>query len=312
MAKEKTIDAIAKLELQQQQAIKDKIESSQYVVDDIRLQIFAPVTQITHGSIFDTKKRTVQTSWGSCTVYGPTLTQVHRDVLDCIFAVGEINITESGCVVIKFAPVEVLSLYGGEGCEHNHAWLRDKIRDFGRVQIGEKVGKKEVGYQLIWGWGFDKTEKGKYVIAFSQNYIAHMLGSLTLSLDLDGTGRLVAIKSSFVKSLIRHMITQKVGYKIYLDNYLSWAGYETAGEKTKRAKRELVLKHASVLDAWGIQIEGGKKKLMLKYKHAINRPNYQRGCVAMAQTKWSSPLTQKFAKKVITELLHEASDPQHH
>ena len=101
--------------------VVQKFEKTITTANELRTGIFAPIDKISANSktykdfIENSRKRTIETSWGKTIVKGNILTQTHRDLLDCIIAgAKEIKELVGGAIAVYFSTTDVLKSYSGK------------------------------------------------------------------------------------------------------------------------------------------------------------------------------------------------------
>ena len=225
--------------------ILTKFEKTNVSVFELRTGLWAPIDKISSTSLIyknfikNKRSRAIQTSWGRVLVTGNILTQVHRDLIDCIISVAD-NTEEikDGGVAVYFKESNALRKYGNKSTS-NHTWFRSKIREIRNTSI-EIEDKKEQYYafQIIEEDGA-KKETGEFKIVFSAKYRQYIESQLTIGY-LNELDKLLTIDSALLKAIIRFFWTHKDAWRMGIDDLLITVGYPTdSAQAIRTAKREI-------------------------------------------------------------------------
>ena len=122
--------------------VVEKIESSTATITELRIPIFAPVQKLSGNSVTAREFknnggiRIIETSWGKVEIRGrKLLTQVHRDLLDCIYThASKVLPLPTEEVVLIFSQTKILKEYSRNSksvhWENQTKWLKEKIKEF--------------------------------------------------------------------------------------------------------------------------------------------------------------------------------------
>lgn len=241
MAKVKVSSNQSRFELD----ILTKFEKTNVSVSELRTGLWAPIEKISSTSLIyknfikNKRSRAIQTSWGRVLVTGNILTQVHRDLIDCIISVAD-NTEEmkDGGVAVYFKESNALRKYGNKSTS-NHTWLRSKIREIRNTSIEiEDKKEKYYAFQIIEEDGAIK-ETGEFKIVFSAKYRQYIESQLTIGY-LNELDKLLTIDSALLKAIIRFFWTHKDAWRMGIDDLLITVGYPTdSAQAIRTAKREI-------------------------------------------------------------------------
>jgi hypothetical protein len=242
MAKVKVSSNQSRFELD----ILTKFERTNVSVSELRTGLWAPIEKISSTSLIyknfikNKRSRAIQTTWGRVLVTGNILTQVHRDLIDCIIASAETTEeTPDGGVAVYFNESNVLRKYGNKSTS-NHTWLRSKIREIRNTSIEmEDKNKKYYAFQIIEEDGGFPGVYEKWKIIFSAKYRQYIESQLTIGY-LNELDKLLTIDSALMKAIIRFFWTHKDAWRMGIDDLLPTVGYPSdSAQAIRAAKREI-------------------------------------------------------------------------
>lgn len=252
--------------------IVSKLERSNVSVSELRTGLWAPIEKISSTSLIyknfikNKRSRAISTKWGRVLVTGNILTQVHRDLLDCIIAAAD-NIEEiqDGGIAVYFNESSALKRYGNKASS-NHTWLRTKIREIRNtsIEMEDKKGKY-YAFQIIEEDG-GIAETGEYKLVFSAKYRQYIEGQLTIGY-LDELDKLLTIQSALLKSIIRFFWTHKDAWRMPVDDLLLTVGYPQDSAAAIRAAKREIESNILKLEEFGIYsgeeeyFEGNRRKI---------------------------------------------------
>lgn len=268
MAKRKDSPNQSKFELD----IISKMERSNVSVSELRTGLWAPIEKVSSTSLIyknfikNKRSRAISTSWGKVLVTGNILTQVHRDLLDCIFAsANNIEELEGGSVAVFFNETDVLKRYGNTAAS-NHTWLRTKIREIRNTSIEmEDHSKKYYAFQILEDDGAI-PETGEFKIVFSSKYRNYIEGQLTIGY-IDELDKLLTIQSALLRAIVRFFWTHKDASRMEIKALLTTVGYPQDSENAIRTARREIESNIDILEKFGISTleeevtESGRKKI---------------------------------------------------
>lgn len=268
MAKRKENSRQAKFELD----IVKRFESTNASLQELRTGVWAPIEKISSTSLIyknflqNGKQRELQSkTWGRMLVKGNILTQVHRDIVDCIFA-SAINTKEleDGSIAVYFDRADVLRKYGGETFMTNYKWFKQKLDEIHTTAIevfdpGEKRGKS---FSIISAYDYSEKE-GKWGIIFTARYRKFIESGISIGYtnELD---RLLSMKSPLLKAIIRFFWTHDPKWEIEIEELLTTIGYAVESQESlKKAKKE-IRDNVVKLEEFGIVFKETSKKIPSK------------------------------------------------
>jgi hypothetical protein len=249
-----------------------KFERTNVSVSELRTGLWAPIEKVSSTSLIyknfikNKRSRAISTKWGKVLVTGNILTQVHRDLLDCIIASAD-NVEElaDGGVAVFFTESNALKRYGNKSSS-NHTWLRSKIREIRNTSIEmEDKNGKYYAFQIIEEDGGVK-ETGEFKIVFSAKYRQYIEGQLTIGY-LNELDKLLTIESALLKSIVRFFWTHKDAWSMGIDDLLLTVGYPQDSAQALRAAKREIESHIETLGLMGIYageeeyFEGSRRKL---------------------------------------------------
>ena len=204
------------LQMQKQVSIfqKSYLDVFNSTVLENRIGLFKPVMKCTtfnnYPYLFENKYGYVQTNF--------ILNQQHKDILECIFMVGEkFNVTVNGCetgdVVILFTEYEILKMLGLSVT--NYAWLHKKLNEIINTNITIKPNKGDCyTFRIGVNSKYIKTKR-KYCFVVSKEYLNFFNNSLKIDYRIY-IKDIVSIKEPQVRAIIRYLITFE-NLNIYLE-----------------------------------------------------------------------------------------------
>lgn len=235
-----------------------KIEQSTASVTELRVPIFAPVQKLSGNSTTAQafKKnggiRVIETSWGKVEIRGrKLLTQVHRDLLDCIYThSSNINYKEDGDVAILFSQGKILREYSAdksESYETNTKWLREKIEEIRDVTVKFEDGsKRSADFNLIKYLDYDE-EASSYCITLDKRYLRFYEQELSIGYKRE-LPKLLKVDSALVRAIVRWFFTHKEASKYKLLTVFEALGFPIDSPKTLQvSKREMKLRREELL-----------------------------------------------------------------
>jgi len=239
--------------------VVDKIEQSTGTITELRIPIFAPVLKLSGNSVTaqEFKKnggvRTIKTSWGRVEIRGrKLLTQVHRDLLDCIYThATTINQLPGGEVNILFSQTKILKEYSGDeksnSWEKQTKWLRDKIKEIRDITINYVDTKgNSFDFNLISHLDYNEEYKA-YSITLDKRYLKFYGVELTINYK-EELPKLLKEESALIKAIVRWFFTHREKSTFKLMTVLEALAFPIDSPKTlQTAKREIKQKKEELL-----------------------------------------------------------------
>lgn len=259
---------------------KEKFDNSTSTVEELRLAIFAPVSKFPHNSktminMKKNKKIVRKTNWGEVTVERTPLSQIHRDLLDCILSYGD-SVKPLGdnknTIAYCFSATDILKHYGAEK-SRNTKWLEDRLKDMMSSIISIKPKKDEIArsFQIISFVGY-KEELGAYYLELNSNYVHYFTTRLTINYK-KSLPELLAVKSPMIRAIIRLALTQnQLTMKVYdptaeegKTGILEAIGYPIESDAMKKSAYKTLKDNIEVLKSFGVHYSPSVKNTM-KFK----------------------------------------------
>lgn len=240
----------------------EKIEKSTSTVDELRVPIFAPVTQITKNSttykefVANKNVRYVKTKWGEVEIRNRLLTQIHKDLLDLIFSYSkETRRLDSGKIVVYFSQSEIMRYYGDLG--KNLKWFREKLSEIRDAVILYRDNKgNEFDFNIIANKAFD-FEQDMFGIILDDAYVEFYENGLSVDYKKDVT-ELLKVGSPLLRSIIRFFFTHN-SLNLNVDDVLQTIGFPIESVRwVQMAKKELK-ESQDILEQFNINYDATKK-----------------------------------------------------
>lgn len=244
-------------------------KTSNSTATELRVGIFAPITQITANSAIQKdfvkagRVRKVTTNWGSIKVKGNILTQLHRDILDAIFTTAEYSETTSKGNVAMFFSGYNIQKFLGKKCTSNNTWLKKKLDEIKttNVEFIDKDGN-EHDFNLTDSGGYS-VKKDSFVIVFTEGYMNFFQSQVSVNYK-SHMQALLNIDDALIKAMVRFFFTHANNMSIELLNLLNALGYPSHIPASLKKARRAVREHLEELGSFGITVD--LKKYMLSYK----------------------------------------------
>ena len=217
---EKESDKVKQKQLDLFTQIEIKLENSTNILDDMRVSPFLPLIKITKGTTY---KKFIEnenilvreTPWGTIRIRNRLLNQNHKDLLNAIYVLGNLNrnkiVDKEGRIIIFFSKYELLKKLNLSDSGDNYKMIDNMLAEIKdtvieRINTNNKIG---IAYNIIDDKGFD--ENGNYGVTLSKVYSKLYVNNWTVNLT-KRIDELIAIKgegSGIVKSIIDHFITHE-------------------------------------------------------------------------------------------------------
>jgi len=231
--------------------IVEKIESSTATVTELRIPIFSPVQKLSGNSVTarEFKKnggiRTIGTSWGKVEIRGrKLLTQVHRDLLDCIYThASKVLPLPSGEVVLVFSQTKILKEYSRNSksahWQNQTKWLKEKIKEIRDITVNYVDTKgNSFDFNLISHLDYLEEHKA-YSITLDDRYLKFYERELSVNYKKE-LNKLLMVDSALIKAIIRWFFTHKDKSRFKLMTVLEALGFPIDSPKSLQVcKREL-------------------------------------------------------------------------
>jgi len=243
--------------------VVDKIESSTSTITELRIPIFSPVQKLSGNSVTarEFKKnggiRTIETSWGKVEIRGrKLLTQVHRDLLDCIYThATKIMPLPNDEVIIIFSQTKILKEYSGEdkskSWETQTKWLKEKIKEIRDITVNY-VNTKGDSFDFNLISHLDYLEEHKaYSITLDSRYLKFYERELSINYKKE-LPKLLKIDSALIKAIIRWFFTHKKESRFKLITVFEALGFPVDSPKSLQVAKREVKSRVGELQSFGI------------------------------------------------------------
>ena len=243
--------------------VVEKIESSTATITELRIPIFAPVQKLSGNSVTarEFKKnggiRTIETSWGKVEIRGrKLLTQVHRDLLDCIYThATKVLPLPTEEVVIVFSQTKILKEYSGEAksksWENQTKWLKEKIKEIRDITINY-VNTKGDSFDFNLISHLDYLEEHKaYSITLDNRYLKFYERELSINYKKE-LQKLLSVDSALIKAIIRWFFTHKKESRFKLMTVLQALGFPVDSPKSLQVSKREIKNRVGELQSFGI------------------------------------------------------------
>lgn len=275
----KQLDLFTQLEI--------KIDSSTNILDDMRVSPFLPLSKIsrnttTYKKFIENKNVLVRvTPWGKIQIRNRLLTQNHKDLLNAIYVLGNINhskrMDNEGRIIILFSKYELLKKMNLVDSGTNYKMIDDMLSEIKDIVIDRLEGNDRIGisYNIIDDKGFN--ENGEYGITlskvYSKLYVSNWTVNLTKRID-----ELIKIKgegSGIIKSIIDHFITHEASDEkrvyISLEKIINVINYPVDTAKQLSQFKSTLKKYKNELNSFGISYEPKKENFIYVGTEDINK-----------------------------------------
>ena len=246
--------------------VVEKIESSTTTVTELRIPIFSPVQKLSGNSVTarEFKKnggiRTIETSWGKVEIRGrKLLTQVHRDLLDCIYThATKIMPLPSGEVIIIFSQTKILKEYSGDekskSWETQTKWLKEKIKEIRDITVNY-VNTKGDSFDFNLISHLDYLEEHKaYSITLDSRYLKFYERELSINYKKE-LPKLLKVDSALIKAIIRWFFTHKKESRFKLITVFEALGFPVDSPKSLQVAKREVKSRVGELQSFGIDYD---------------------------------------------------------
>ncbi len=231
--------------------VVEKIESSTATITELRIPIFSPVQKLSGNSVTarEFKKnggiRIIQTSWGKVEIRGrKLLTQVHRDLLDCIYThASKVLPLPTEEVVLVFSQTKILKEYSRDSksahWENQTKWLKEKIKEIRDITVNY-VDTKGNSFDFNLISHLDYLEEYKaYSITLDNRYLKFYERELSINYKKE-LNKLLQVDSALIKAIIRWFFTHKKESRFKLMTVLEALGFPIDSPKSLQVcKREI-------------------------------------------------------------------------
>lgn len=251
-----------------QPSLLDTFKTNVSTVTELRVGIFAPITQITAASqtyknfVANSRERRLQTPWGSVIVRGNILTQVHRDIIDAIFSTAtNVETTQNGNIALFFSGYEVQKFLGKKSSTNNN-WLKKKLNEIKTTNVEFRDAEgNEYDFNITDSGGYS-VKRDSFVIVFTESYMKFFQNQVTVDYRKE-LRKVLELEEPLIKAIIRFFFTHANNMTIELTKLLNILGY-SEGERALKEARKKIRSNLEKLSEFGITVD--TKKYILSYK----------------------------------------------
>jgi len=243
--------------------VVEKIESSTATITELRIPIFSPVQKLSGNSVTarEFKKnggiRTIETSWGKVEIRGrKLLTQVHRDLLDCIYThASKVLPLPSEEVVLVFSQTKILKEYSRDSksshWENQTKWLKEKIKEIRDITVNYVDTKgNSFDFNLISHLDYLEEHKA-YSITLDNRYLKFYERELSINYK-KVLNKLLQVDSALIKAIIRWFFTHKKESRFKLMTVLEALGFPIDSPKSLQVCKREIKSRVGELQSFGI------------------------------------------------------------
>jgi len=243
-----------------------KIEKSTASITELRVPIFAPVQKLSGNSVTaqEFKKnggiRIIETSWGKVEIRGrKLLTQVHRDLLDCIYThATRVMPLASGQVMILFSQTKILKEYSGNqpgsSWEKQTKWLKEKIKEIRDITVNYVNTKGDsFDFNLISHLDYMEEHKA-YSITLDDRYLKFYEKELSINYKKE-LPKILKVDSALIKAIIRWFFTHKNESRYKLLTVLQALGFPIESPKSLQVAKREIKNRVEELQGFGIDYD---------------------------------------------------------
>ena len=294
--------------------VVEKLENSTTTITELRIPIFSPVQKLSGNSVTarEFKKnggiRTIETSWGKVEIRGrKLLTQVHRDLLDCIYThATKVLPLSTDEVVIVFSQTKILKEYSGEAksksWETQTKWLKEKIKEIRDITINY-VNTKGDSFDFNLISHLDYLEEHKaYSITLDNRYLKFYEHQLTINYKKE-LHKLLQVDSALIKAIIRWFFTHRKESKFKLITVFQALGFPIDSPKSLQVAKREVKGRVGELQSFGIDYDPKEEMFYYRGNEAIgfipsllNSDSKTINTVAVEQKKTTEDYIGEFIK----------------
>jgi hypothetical protein len=246
--------------------VVEKIESSTATITELRIPIFSPVQKLSGNSVTarEFKKnggiRTIGTSWGKVEIRGrKLLTQVHRDLLDCIYThASKVLPLPSGEVILVFSQTKILKEYSRDSksdhWQNQTKWLKEKIKEIRDITVNYVDTKgNSFDFNLISHLDYLEEHKA-YSITLDKRYLKFYERELSVNYKKE-LNKLLKIDSALIKAIVRWFFTHKDKSRFKLMTVLEALGFPIDSPKSLQVCKREIKGRVGELQSFGIDYD---------------------------------------------------------
>ena len=260
--------------------VVEKIESSTATITELRIPIFSPVQKLSGNSVTarEFKKnggiRTIETSWGKVEIRGrKLLTQVHRDLLDCIYThASKVLPLPTEEVVLVFSQTKILKEYSRDSksdhWENQTKWLKEKIKEIRDITVNYVDTKgNSFDFNLISHLDYLEEHKA-YSITLDNRYLKFYERELSINYKKELT-KLLQVDSALTKAIIRWFFTHKKESRFKLMTVLEALGFPIDSPKSLQVCKRTMKEEVGELQSFGIDYNPSEEMFYYRGNTAV-------------------------------------------
>ena len=260
--------------------VVEKIESSTSTITELRIPIFSPVQKLSGNSVTarEFKKnggiRTIETSWGKVEIRGrKLLTQVHRDLLDCIYThASKVLPLPTGEVILVFSQTKILKEYSRDGksqhWENQTKWLKEKIKEIRDITVNYVDTKgNSFDFNLISHLDYLEEHKA-YSITLDNRYLKFYERELSINYKKELT-KLLQVDSALAKAIIRWFFTHKKESRFKLMTVLEALGFPIDSPKSLQVCKRTMKEEVGGFQSFGIDYNPSEEMFYYRGNTAV-------------------------------------------
>jgi len=260
--------------------VVEKIENSTSTITELRIPIFSPVQKLSGNSVTarEFKKnggiRTIETSWGKVEIRGrKLLTQVHRDLLDCIYThASKILPLPTEEVVLVFSQTKILKEYSRDSksshWENQTKWLKEKIKEIRDITVNYVDTKgNSFDFNLISHLDYLEEHKA-YSITLDNRYLKFYERELSINYKKELT-KLLQVESALTKAIIRWFFTHKKESRFKLMTVLEALGFPIDSPKSLQVCKRTMKDEVGELQSFGIDYNPAEEMFYYRGNTAV-------------------------------------------
>lgn len=247
----------------------ETFKTSNATAAELRVGIFAPITQVTVNSELNLKfieagrVHKVKTAWGSVEVKGNILTQIHRDIMDAIFATASFSeTTKRGNVALFFSAYEV-QVFLGRKSTSNRTWLKKKLDEIKttNIEFTDKNGNK-YDFNITDSGGYS-VKKDSYAIVFTEGYMNFFQSEVSVNYKSE-MKKLMGVEDAMLRAVVRFFFTHANNIQINFVKLLDTLGFPTHLPASMKKARRAIRENEEVLKSFNITVD--LKTWLISYK----------------------------------------------
>jgi len=260
--------------------VVDKIENSTATITELRVPIFAPVQKLSGNSVTarEFKKnggiRIIETSWGRVEIRGrKLLTQVHRDLLDCIYThASKVIKLPTGEVQLIFSQTKILKEYSRDSksthWENQTKWLKEKIKEIRDITINY-IDTKNNSFDFNLLSHLDYLEEHRaYSITLDKRYIKFYEKELSINYKKE-LSKLLQVDHALIKAIIRWFFTHRKESKFKLMTVLEALGFPIDSPKSLQVCKRDIKNRVGELQSFGIDYDPKNEMFYYRGNEAV-------------------------------------------